>query len=452
VSAPDPDRLPSRVLLAYGLPALPAALLGLPLVVYLPGFYAETVGLGLTAVGTVLMLARLWDGVTDPLVGYLSDHTRGRFGRRRPWLVASLPLVLAGAWLLFRPPEGAGAAHLLVWSFVLYFGWTMMQIPHQAWGAELSADYAERTRIAAMREGFALAGVILAACLPAVLPALGLADPADAAAAALGAIAVLTVLLLPPAGLVLLLAVPEPPPVRAAPLGLAAGWRVLRRNRPFRRLLAAYFANGIANGLPAALFLLFVAHRLRLEVWQGAFLLTYFLAGLVGVPVALRLALFLGSKHRAWCLAMLVTCIAFVWAPLLPPGSAIAFAAICLVTGLGLGADLALPPAMQADVVDADTAAGGEGRAGLYFAVWGMATKLALALAVGLAFPLLDLAGFDPRAAEQTGRGSLALAALYAWVPVALKLAAVALMWRFPLDAARQAALRAVIRSRIAHE
>ncbi len=426
-------------------------MLGLPLLVYLPGFYAEQVGIGLTAVGAILLLARLWDGVTDPLIGFLSDRTRSRFGRRRPWMIASLPLVLAGAWLLFRPPPEAGALHLLVWSFVVYLGWTMMQIPHQAWGAELSDDYAERARIAATREGFALGGVIVAASLPALLPALGLA-PADAgSAAALAAIAVVTLVLLPATGAVLLVFVPEPPPARDRSLAGRAAWRVLVANRPFRRLMAAYLLNGIANGLPSSLFLMFVAHRLQLEAMQGVFLLVYFLAGLAGVPLALALARRLG-KQRAWCVAMIATCAAVVWAPLLPPGATLAFAAICLATGLGLGADLALPPAIQADVVDEDTAAGGEGRAGLYFAAWGMATKLALALAVGLAFPLLDLAGFAPRQTAVGGAGGLALAALYAWGPVALKLAAVGLMWRFPLDAERHAALVAVIRSRAARE
>ena len=446
-----PSRLSRSVLCAYGAPALPAALLGLPLLVYLPGFYAGTMGLGLAATGTILLLARLWDGATDPLIGWLSDRTRSRLGRRRPWLVASLPLVLVGAWQLFRPPSGAGETHLLVWSFVVYLGWTMMQIPHQAWGAELSADYRERARVTATREAFALCGVIIAASLPALLPALGLATGGDGAAAALGAIAVITAVLLPVSGGVLLALVPEPAPVAAPPATRGTGWRILLANRPFRRLLAAYLANGIANGLPASLFLMFVTHGLGLEPLQGAFLMTYFLAGLCGVPLALVVARRLG-KHRAWCVAMLATCAAFVWAPLLPAGAAFGFALICLVTGLGLGADLALPPAMQADVVDEDTAAGGAGRAGLYFAVWGMATKLALALAVGLAFPVLDVAGFDPRQPSQAPQGALALAALYAWVPVLLKLVAVALMWRFPLDEARHAALAAVIRNRGANE
>ena len=445
--------LPARILLAYGAPALPAAMLGLPMLVYLPGFWAETMGLGLATTGAMLLLARLWDGVTDPVVGHLSDRTRGRLGRRKPWLAASLPLVLAGAWMLFRPPEGAGAAYLLAWSFVLYLGWTMMQVPHQAWGAELSEDYAERARVAAWREGFALCGVILAASLPALLPALGLAGARDGAAAALGMLAVLTCILLPPAGILMLVLVPEPPPLRAAAAGWRAGWTLLAANRPFRRLLGAWFLNGIANGLPSTLFLLFVAHRLGLAELQGPFLLAYFLAGLAGVPLALALARRVG-KHRAWCVAMIANCVAFAPAPLLEPGAAWSFAAICVATGLCLGADLALPPAIQADVVDEDSAAGGEGRAGLYFALWGMATKLALALAVGIAFPLLDLAGFVPGTPGAPGAapGGFALAALYAWLPVALKLAAIAAMWRFPIDAERQARLREVIRSRAGAE
>ena len=125
-----------------------------------------------------------------------------------------------------------------------------MQVPHQAWGAELSEDYAERARVAAWREGFALCGVILAASLPALLPALGLAGARDGAAAALGMLAVLTCILLPPAGILMLVLVPEPPPLRAAAAGWRAGWTLLAANRPFRRLLGAWFLNGIANGLP----------------------------------------------------------------------------------------------------------------------------------------------------------------------------------------------------------
>jgi Na+/melibiose symporter-like transporter len=219
--------------------------------------------------------------------------------------------------------------------------------------------------------------------------------------------------------------------------------RLLLGNRPFLRLIAAYLINGLANGLPATLFLLFVEHVLAAPERQGTLLFVYFLFGILGVPLWLRVARRLG-KHRTWCVAMSINAAIFAFVPLLGPGDAAVFLAICVATGLCLGADLTLPSAIQADVVDLDTARGGGGRTGLYFAFWGMATKLALALAVGIGFGLLDLAGFAA-AADNANGPLLALALLYAGLPVALKAVAIALMWRFPLDRAAQADLRAEI-------
>ena len=148
------------------------------------------------------------------------------------------------------------------------------------------------------------------------------------------------------------------------------------------------------------------------------------------------------GKHRAWCVAMAINCAVFAWVPLLGAGDVWPFLAICIMSGLCLGADLVLPSAIQADVVDVDTAAGGGRRTGLYFAFWGMATKLALALAVGTAFPLLEAAGFDATATANTPSALLTLALLYAGAPVVFKIGAIALMWRFPLDEAAQSDLR----------
>ncbi|MDP3898453.1 MAG: MFS transporter, partial [Mesorhizobium sp.] len=165
-----------------------------------------------------------------------------------------------------------------------------------------------------------------------------------------------------------------------------------------------------------------------------------------GVPVAAILAGRLG-KHRAWCAAMLASCVLFVFVPLLDTGDILAFAVICVTTGLCLGFDLALPAAIQADVIDVDTAASGEQRSGLYFAAWSLATKLSLALGVGIVFPLLDAFGFQP-GARNTEAALLGLVSLYVWLPVALKLVAVAMMWNFPLGEAEQSALRRTIEAR----
>jgi Na+/melibiose symporter-like transporter len=141
---------------------------------------------------------------------------------------------------------------------------------------------------------------------------------------------------------------------------------------------------------------------------------------------------------------MIYACAVFLFVPLLGPGDVAGYAAICVLTGLALSADLALPPAIQADVVDIDTAAYGEQRTGLYFALWSVATKAALAVSGGAALIVLDLAGFEAGAPNDT-QALGALVVLYALVPVVLKLVAVALMWRFPVDRAEHDRLRAAI-------
>lgn len=417
---------------AYALPALPLAALTLPVFVHLPAFYGDTLGLGLGAVGSILLAARLFDAASDPLVGWLSDRTPTVLGRRRAWLVAGTPLLALAAWQLLLPPAGAGAGHLLAWSLLLYLGWTMVALPYQAWGAELSGDYHERTRIAGWREGATVVGTLAAAGLPALW--------SDGPAGALTAIVVGVVVLLPVGVAVCLWRVPEPRVIASRPPA-RAGLRLVAGNRPFRRLLVAYLLNGFANALPATLFVLFVTHRLATPAAAGPLLLLYFLAGLASVPLWLAASRRLG-KHRAWCVAMLAACAGFAAVPLLGAGDAALFAIVCVATGLTLGADLALPGAIQADVVDLDTAAGGGGRAGLFFALWGMATKLALALAVGIAFPLLAWAGFAAADATQPPAALTALALLYGLAPLPFKLAAIAVMWRFPLTEAMQRHLR----------
>ncbi len=427
-------RQPRRVLLAYAAPAIPLAALSLPAYIFMPTFYVESLGLGLGAVGAVLLAARLWDVVTDPLVGVLSDRIGWRWGRRRPLVIAGLPLVALAVWMLFRPPDDAGLVHLVGWSFVLHLGWTLMILPLSAMGAELSADYNERSRIAGYREAAVLVGTVVALALPVVVGGAGVP-----AGQALSIVAAFVVVGLPLGVLAFAAAVPDPPVVeewRRPSGGLAVLWG----NRPLRRLIAAHLVNSTANALPATLFLLFVTHGLGLAEQAGAFLLIYFVAGIAAVPLWVWLGRRLG-KHRAWALAMLIACGAFVLVPFLGPGAGLAFALIVVVTGLCLGADLVLPSAIQADVVDVDRLMSGHRRAGLLFALWGMITKLSLALAVGIAFPLLDVAGFQEQG-DNSPEALLALALLYAVLPVILKLIAIVLMRDYPITAQRQQALQ----------
>jgi glycoside/pentoside/hexuronide:cation symporter, GPH family len=431
-----------RIILAYAAPALGLAVLTLPVYALLPKFYAG-LGLPVAGIGLVLLLARLWDGVTDPLIGWFSDRSRSRLGRRRPWIVAGLPLTLLSLWFLFLPPAGVGLFYLTLWSFLLYLGWTMIYVPYAAWGAELSGDYHERTRIAAWRDVLFLLGSIAAPVLVNAGGVGGSGQEGDA----LFLLGALVAVSLPVGVLLLALLVPEPPlPVRQPRLTRRRAWVLLVRNEPFRRLILAWLLNGLANGLPGQLFLFYVQFVLQDQERAGLLLLLYIVPGLLAVPLWIQLSRRFG-RHRVWTGAMLWACVWFACVPLLGPGDFWAFAAICVLTGSVLGADLVLPNAMQADVVDLDTARTGVARTGLYFALWSLATKLALALAA-LGLTAAGLFGFSV-SAPNSPTALLALTLIYAWVPLVFKLIAVALLWNWPLTESVQAELRRRIDDRI---
>jgi Na+/melibiose symporter-like transporter len=426
----------------YALPAFALAMPTIPVYVYLPTFYADSLGLGLAATGAVLLAARVLDVITDPLVGIGSDRIRLRVGRRKPWILAGA--VLAGVALvrLFAPPDGAGTGYLLTWVVVLYLGWTLVAVPYTAWGAELSPDYHERARITGAREGVMIIGILAAGSIPAAAAYAGYAERDG-----LAAVAWLAVGFGAPAIALLLWRVGEParreaPPIAATTASPALSeWRSILANKPFLRLMAGWFVNGLANGLPAVMFPLYLEYALEADaVERGVLIMTYFLAGVLAIPGWVALSRRYG-KHRVWCWAMLLACVAFVWVPLLDARALGAFFVICVVTGMAFGADLALPPAMQADVIDLDSMRTGRQRAGLFFALWSMSTKLALAGAVGIAFPILSAFGFQTGGAN-TGGAILVLTVIYAFAPTVLKIAAIAIVWNHPITARRQTVIR----------
>ena len=434
------NHLTASRLAFYALPAIAFAMPTIPVYIYLPAFYASELGLGLAATGLILVIARAFDVVTDPLIGILSDRWSSRFGRRKPWIIAGALIAAVAVVQLFQPPDGSGNAHLLIWLIALSLGWTMIAVPYTAWGAELSDDYHERARATGAREGASILGIVLAGAVPASAIGLGFAQRDGLAAVAWLAVAV---------GMVSVLLLAWRVPDRAAavsaePSVRLSDWRQhisVVHNAAFLRLLAAWFVNGLANGLPAVLFAFYLDHALKADAAaRGILIMSYFLAGIAAIPLWVGLSRRYG-KHRIWCAAMLLACAAFVWVPFLGEGAIVAFFVICIVTGAAFGADLALPPAMQADVVDLDTLRTRKNRAGWYFALWSMATKAALAAAAGIAFGTLALAGFDAGGTNSSD-AIAALTVLYALVPTALKLGAVALIWGHPITARRQIIIR----------
>ncbi|WP_079436136.1 MFS transporter [Zoogloea sp. LCSB751] len=397
----------SGAALAYGALGLPLAFAALPIYVHVPRYYVETTGMDLTLLGSILLGARLLDAFVDPWLGWLAD----RWPRRRMLAFALLPFAI-GFVALLNPRPNLPALWLIGSLVLTYLGFSAASVAYQAWGAALGGDSALRTRLTAAREGFGLIGVMLAAALPGLL-----ADDLSTGTAHLSWV-------LPPLLLVAAAAtfsrVGADLPVAAAgmPLGRSMG-RALG-DAAFRRLLGVFIVNGIAAALPATLFLFFVADVLGAANASGPLLALYFVAGAASLPMWVRLAARYG-RVRAWALAMLLAVAAFASAAFLGSGDIAAFAVICLASGLALGADLALPAAIAADLGQR------QGQAGACFGLWNLVAKLNLALAAGLALPLLDLLDYRPG-----GAGGLeALSFAYALLPLGFKLLAAALLWRW---------------------
>lgn len=407
---PVPPLRPSEIW-RYGALGLPLAFAALPVYVHVPRLYAEVSGLDLALLGGLLLLARLFDAVIDPLLGWLAD----RLSRLRMMFWSLWPLA-AGFALLMHPPVHSAGIWLLFSLLLTFLGFSALSVAYQAWGADLGQDAGERTRLTAVREGLGLLGVVCAASLPSLL-APALAD----------GLARLVWVFLPVLAIASFLSLsvrraPHSQPIRQPPPqeGLPAALRQTLSDPAFSRLLAVYVVSGIAAALPATLVLFFVADVLQAEKWSGAFLALYFLAGVAGVPLWVRLAACLG-RLRAWLAGMLVAVAAFAGTFLLGAGDIVAYIAVCLATGLALGSDLVLPTALAADL--------GErmGRAGICFGLWSFVSKLNLALAAGLALPLLDALGYVPGSQGNL----LALSAVYAVLPLLFKLLAAGLLWHW---------------------
>lgn len=396
----------------YGAFGLPLAMVALPIYVYLPQFYAQRSGLSLAAIGAALLAARVAAAFIDPLLGWWIARGQGAYAR---YVALALAPLLLGFVALFHPPD-LGARAALAWFLgtlmLVYLGFGLASIAHQSWGAALSQAPLERARVTGAREACGLAGVVLAAAVTGVA-GYGALSIAFGAALAAGA-----------ALLLALAARPLP-----APHLPAASWRGLALpfgQRRFRALFAVLLVNGVASAIPATLFLFFAADRLRLAALSGLFLILYFGAAALSIPAWVALAARLGEA-RAWVAGMLLASLVFVWAFWLAPGAALGFGAICMLSGLALGADLALPPALLAGVIGAAGHAGAHEAA--YFGVWNWGVQMTLALAAGIALPLLAWCGYAPG----TARGGAALVAAYALLPCALKLLAAAMLWRAPL-------------------
>lgn len=440
--------LKTSTLFCYSLTDLPVAMSIFPVIVFIPRFYASDVGVSLALVGTIMIAVRIFDVITDPLMGYISDHTRSRFGRRRPWVVAATPIIMLSIYQLFLPPEGAGGAHMLTWSMLLSIGTTMMLIPYYAWGAELSTDYHERSRITGAR---AMAGV-LGSLSAQLVPAAALILFGIGGSAAVLELVGMTMLVVMPVCVALTVwGTPEARVEVRSTLPVLEGLKLMWRNGPFKQLVLAFMIGSIGLNVTTPLYIFFVADVLNAED-QAIFMLTFFyLTSFFAVPVWVRLASRFG-KHRAYIAAFVMIACAHPFYLLLGEGDFWWMLPITVATGFAAGGfSQALPNSMKADVIDLDTAASSENRAALFFSAWSFAQKATSSIGAAIAMFGLALFGFNAAPGAENGPDELfGLRFLFSTFPSLFFLLGAAIVWNYPITEARHAEIRREIEAKAA--
>lgn len=391
---------------------MPLAFAGVPVYILAPDYYLRNGELALATVGLSLFLVRILDAVLDPAFGWLAD-------RRPEWRVPSLVVgglaLVVGFGLLFSPYGLNSLAWLCGTLILATAGYSILGIQMNTLGAIWSSNTHFQIRVTSYRESYSIAGLVLASATPGILQ-LWLPET----------YAYLTLEIL----LVAMVAI-------ALPLFFSWYRKVSSRldrglvkanNKPHdtsgigSSFFVVFAISVLASSMPAVLVVFFVRDRLELEPYIGLFLAIYFLAGVAGMPMWRALAGRLGHL-RAWQTAMLLAFVSFVWAFWLPSGSLIQYLVICLLSGVALGGELCLPPALLSALIHQSN---GQVRASRYFALSSFLTKAALAVSAGLTLPVLEVVGFVPGEINQ-GAALMGLAALYALVPSLLKLCALIL-------------------------
>jgi Na+/melibiose symporter-like transporter len=388
------SRLSPQRLAAYSGVAVPMAAMGMPISVYLPPFYSDGLGLSLVTVGTVFTVARIWDVVTDPIMGLLIDRFDSPWGRRKHWIALSIPILMVSVWAVFMPDPGAvSGGYLLFWMIALYVGYTMLAIAHQSWGAELALTYDDRSRLFGWREIFIIGGMTAVLAIPAVIELAGRDDQSTKVAS----MGWFCLILFPLTVLPTLLLVPDTHRAPANRVEWREATRLLVHNSLLWRVLAADLLSGYGTGVAGAMYIFVAGYVFELPGHASLALLFYFLAAFLAMPLWLKLAYRVGKDMALKIALAYGSAMMLVLLFLAEPGNVPVLWGFTILYGIAFGAAPTLLRSMMADLTDHDELRSGEKRSGLFFALLTTTNKVGGALAVGVSFAILEqVVGFQP--------------------------------------------------------
>lgn len=443
-AAPSGPRLSKRTIFFYGLTDMPVMMALIPLAVFLPNFYTSDLGLDLVMVANVLLITRLLDLLVDPLIGRLSDMSQSRWGRRRPWILASAPILALSFYMLFLPPPDATIWYLAGWMMLMWIGWSMLLIPYYAWAAELTTDFHERSVVTGWRSMAGVIGQLLAQVLPVIALAwFGYGGTGET----LKLVGILVVVMIPVCILLTVTQVDEKRNYVRSVMPLMTGLKLMWTNGPFLRLVFAFLLSFTALAITTTLYLYYIRHVVGEEKRGIYMLLFFYVFNMAAVPFWVWLSRRIG-KHKAWIASFVLISVVNPFYMLHGPGDFWWMAPLTILSGFAAGAFASLPNSMKADVIDVDSLRSGEDRAALYFAVWSVAQKASTSFAAWVALMGLAWFGFDPKVFTNGPDQIQGLKIMFALVPSVFFLAAGAVAWRYSITEESHAQVRAELERR----
>lgn len=429
-------KLPWHVKAGFGVGDLGGNLFFTAMGFYTLNYLTDTVGIAAVLAGAAVLIGKIWDAVTDPMMGFISDRTRSRWGRRRPYfLFGALPLLLT-MWYFFSAPD-YNKAQLpgMIWAIVtlclLNTAYTVVNIPYGSLTPEITKDYKERTALNGYRFSFAVIGTILGAAV--VLPIIDLAGGArrgyPLVGLIFGCIMAATIM-------VTFFAVREPSHADTPrpKEKFFATFRVVFKNNIYMRLAAVYTLNLTGITLVQTILLYYFKYIYKDEAMTTVAMILLLGVAMICVPVSVLVAKKIGKKRTyQMALAILaVSCIAiFAFGHIFGMMFTLA---VMIFAGVGIGFGYVPPFAMLPDVVEVDAVQTGSRKEGAYYGMWTFFSKIGVALAAALTGVLLELAGYQANLAGQSPLTLFIIRLVIGPVPALIFIAGIYLVGRYQLD------------------
>jgi Na+/melibiose symporter-like transporter len=427
-------RVPTSTLIVFGLLNVPLSMLMSPTAAILPNFYLEYSAVTLAGLATVTLVARLFDGLTDPMIGFLSD----RAGNRKPWMIAGAMIVAVCAWFLYSPGSSAALGYFMAFYLIVTLGWTLIEIPHSAMAAELSGDYQDRSRIMFWRQILGFLGGLLFMASPLIL----VGGTTAFTPGVMKGIAIFIMVSLPVSVALMCWRVPEPARrTRSGRPTLKDLWLAILQTPPLQYFLLTQVLFGLATGAVSSLFVIYASQYLGLGEKIPHLAMPMTLAMAAGMPFWLHVMKKI-DKHKAWAITAGGMILTLCFIPGIGPGADALMPMIGVMTSFGffLGLSSIALPSLLADIVDYDVWRNRRERAAIFFSFQALVTKLNQGIGGAIALALPTFFGFTGKGVPTDTAITGLKVAFVAW-PILLLAPMSVLAWRYPLDRRRQGIL-----------